>query len=105
MKKTGNTERGQALLLVVFSMALLLGFVGFAVDVGMLFRTRQVLQTAADSAAIAGAAEINYSDYNAAAQAAATQNGITNGVNGATVTVNYPPLSGPNKGKAGYVAK
>ena len=67
---------------------------GFAVDVGTLFRAKRNIQTAADAAAISGAAEINYGDWKAAAKAAATQNGITDGSGGATVTVNNPPASG-----------
>lgn len=103
MKKPWSKEKGQALLLVVLSMPLLLGFFGFAVDAGMLFRARQILQTAADSASVAGAQEIVYADWSAAALAAAVQNGITNGSNGATVTVNHPPKSGPYTGSPGYV--
>jgi len=94
MEKRRNSERGQALVLVVLCLTVVLGFLGFAVDVGQLFRARQILQTAADAAAIAGAQQVLYSDWNTAAQAAAVQNGITNGVNGATITVNHPPLSG-----------
>ena len=94
MEKRRNSERGQALVLVVLCLTVVLGFLGFAVDVGQLFRARQVMQTAADAAAIAGAQQVLYSDWNTAAQAAAVQNGITNGVNDATITVNHPPLSG-----------
>jgi hypothetical protein len=43
---------------------------------------------------------LNYGDAAAAAQAAAVQNGETNGVNGATVTVNNPPAAGSHTGSA-----
>ena len=38
-----------------------------------------------------------------AGQADATSNGYINGQNGVVVTINNPPLSGPNAGKSGYV--
>ena len=93
-------ESGQATIFAVLSMTVLLGFVGFAADVGVLLHTKRNVQTAADSAAIAGAAELGYTDltYSAAGQAAATQNGFTNGVNGAVVTINNPPLYGAHAG-------
>lgn len=96
-------ENGQVLVMAALCMTCLLGFVACAVDVGILLRTKRVLQTAADSAAVAGAAEINYGDVNAGAQADATQNGVTNGVNGATVLVHNPPTSGPHAGNTAYV--
>jgi Flp pilus assembly protein TadG len=94
--KTLRDESGQSLVLATFAMACLMGFVALAADVGMMFRERRLAQTAADSAAIAGAAELNFGDFSTAAQAAAAQNGFTNNANGATVTVNNPPLSGPH---------
>jgi Flp pilus assembly protein TadG len=107
--KLRRDERGQVLVLAALWMTLLLGFLGLAVDTGFLFHARRVAQTAADCAAIAGAAELNYGDYATAAQTAATQNGVTNGTNGATVSVNPSgttvpsPLYGAYTGKAGYV--
>jgi Flp pilus assembly protein TadG len=71
-------------------MTCILGLVAFAVDVGTLLHVKREMQIAADSAAIAGAAEINYNNTAAAAQAAATQNGFKNSSNGITVTVNHP---------------
>jgi Flp pilus assembly protein TadG len=102
-------ERGQAVVLVALCMTVLMGFLGFAVDVGLLFIEKRKVQEAADIAAVAGAAELNYGDWTAAAQAAAAQNGFTNGVNGVTVTVNPSgtgipsPLYGAYVGKAGYL--
>lgn len=70
-----------------------------------MLRTKRVLQTAADSAAIVGAAEIINNDVVAAADADAEENGVTNGVNGASVRVNNPPGFGPHAGgtNTGYV--
>src|ERR1039458_9551407 len=93
-------QRGQTTILIALCLLCLCGMTGFAVDAGMMFRAKRNLQIAADAAAISGAAELNYGDAAAAAQAAAVQNGETNGVNGATVTVNNPPAAGSHTGSA-----
>lgn len=90
-------------MLTVLCMTCLVGILGFAVDVGVLLTGKIALQTAADAAAIAGAAELKYGDVSAKAQAAAAQNGVTDGANGATVTVSNPPTSGPHADDSSYV--
>lgn len=95
-------ESGQAMILTLLSMTVLIGFVGFATDVGLLFHAKRNMQIAADSAAIAGAAELGYTDITTAGQDAAAQNGVTNGVNG-VVAINNGPLYGPHAGSAAYV--
>lgn len=100
-------QSGQTLILTALCMTILLGFAGLGVDVGVLFHTRRNLQIAADAAATAGALDYLYNNSTtsakAAGQAAATQNGVTNGSGGATVTVNTPPVYGPNAGSTGFV--
>ncbi|HVC91368.1 MAG TPA: pilus assembly protein TadG-related protein, partial [Acidobacteriaceae bacterium] len=91
-------ESGQATIITLLCMTCLLGFVGFAADVGTLLRAKRNMQIAADSAAIAGAAELTYGGMTTAADAAAAQNGVVVGVNGGTVTVNSPPTAGPYAG-------
>ena len=54
------------MILTLLCMTCLLGFVAFAADVGTLLHAKRNLQIAADSAAIAGAAELNYGDMTAA---------------------------------------
>lgn len=98
-----HDESGQTVILAAFCMAVLLGFLALAVDVGILFHARRTVQTAADSAAIAGAQEILYGDVTSAARADAALNGITNGVNGATVSINNPPINGPFARNVSYV--
>jgi hypothetical protein len=95
-------EAAQTTVIMALSIFCLCGMAGFAVDVGTLFKTKRMLQTAADAGAIAGAAELKYGDWLAAANAATTQNGETNNINGVTVTVNNPPSSGSHVG-TGYV--
>jgi Flp pilus assembly protein TadG len=96
-------ERGQTTIIMALCIFSLCGMAGFAVDVGTLFRAKRVLQTAADAGAIAGAAELNYTDVPTAVRNATAQNGVTNGSGGFTVTVNNPPASGPHAGNSGYV--
>jgi uncharacterized membrane protein len=102
-----RSEAGQALVSVAFGMLVLCAVMGLAIDIGYLRYLKRELQTAADSAAIAGAAEANpnypFNDVTAAAKADAAANGYTDGSNGVTVTVNNGPLSGPNQGTTGYV--
>src|ERR1035438_2936889 len=100
-------ESGQMLVLVALSMTVLLGFLALAVDVGLLFRAKRNMQVAADAAAVAGALEYkfnaNVTTAKSTAQTAATANGVTNGTNGAVVTINVPPVNGPYTGITGYV--
>jgi hypothetical protein len=92
-----NREAGQAVIIIMaVCLTVFLGFAALATDVGMLFHDKRLIQTAADSAAIAGASELNNGDVTASAQGDAAKNGVTDGVNGATVVVNNPPLSGPH---------
>jgi Flp pilus assembly protein TadG len=106
-KRTLRNENGQVLVIAALAMSSLLGFVGLATDVGMLFRTRRNIQIAADAAAVAGAVDYLYNgtvtSAKSAAKAASSSNGFTDGTSGATVTVNIPPASGPNAGNAAFV--
>lgn len=96
-------DTGQAMILTLLCMTCLLGFVGFAADIGTLLRAKRNLQIAADSAAVSGAAELTYGDMTAAADLAAAQNGVVIGTNGGAVAVNSPPTEGAYAGQSGYV--
>ena len=96
-------EGGQTLVSSAVIFSVLLGFVGLATDVGLLWREKRMMQTAADGAAVNGAAEIPVGDWKAGAKAGAALNGATDGLDGATVTVNKPPLSGAYAGNTNYV--
>lgn len=92
MKRLGN-ESGQTLFFVALSMAALLGFAAFATDIGVMLHERDILQTAADSAAIAGAKNLHYgaTAVRAAVLQDATLNGFTDGSDGVTVALSDPP--------------
>ncbi|TMF03751.1 MAG: hypothetical protein E6I38_13575, partial [Chloroflexi bacterium] len=51
-------EGGQALVLFVLALAVILGFVAMTIDLGLLFEDRRHLQNTADAAALAGVAEL-----------------------------------------------
>ena len=92
-------ERGVIIVVVALSMVVLLGFLALALDVGVFYQSRRLMQTAADAGAIAGADELfrgqPASVAVSSAQAATAQNGITNGLNAAVVTVTCPYAGGP----------
>jgi hypothetical protein len=100
-------EEGQTLVLTALCMTAMLGFLALAVDVGVLFRSKRCMQTAADAAAIAAAQDymwnISTTSAQSAGQNAASTNGYTNNTNNVTVTINVPPGSGPNAGGTGFV--
>ena len=106
LKRSTRRDAGYIGLAVAGSLVMLCGFVGLATDVGMIYFDKTRMQAAADSAVLAGAQEGirgNWSSVTSAAQTEATANGYTNGVNGATVTVNNPPVSGDHNGDSLFV--
>jgi Flp pilus assembly protein TadG len=95
--------RGQVMVLISVAMIAIMGMIGVVVDVGYLQHQRNMMQTAADSAAMAGAEELNYGDQVAAGKADAASNGYTNGQASVSVSINNPPSTGPNTSNATYV--
>jgi Flp pilus assembly protein TadG len=86
-RRITQLQRGQAIVLIAFSIVALTGMVALSVDVGNSFTQRRLFQTAADAAALAGAhlglEQVMYGkpiDYTAQKNAAtkfAGLNGIT----------------------------
>src|SRR5258707_858828 len=95
MNLRSKREAGQALVLVTLSLLVLTGVVGLAIDMGYMRYTKRRLQTAADSAAVAGASELKVGNYKAAAYNDSKSNGFEDGVNGVTVTLSNPPTDAP----------
>ena len=88
-------------------LVVLMGIAALAVDVGYWRYQQRLAQSAADSAAIAGADELNYAvaaDWSNAAKTAAAANGFADdgGVN-VSVTPKNPPTSGAYNGNANAV--
>ena len=91
---------GGALVLVGLSLPVLFGAAALAVDLGSWYSSRRQYQTAADAAAVAAAWErIKGNGYLLkVAETDAARNGVS--VGGPIVmTLNNPPLSGPNAGR------
>jgi hypothetical protein len=94
---------GQVFVLVCVSLVAIMGMLAVVTDFSFLQDQRNMMQTAADSAAMAGAEELNYGDQVAAGQADAARNGYTNGAGSVTVAINNPPSAGPNTSNSAYV--
>lgn len=104
MKFTHRSERGQAIILIVFGIIGLLAITALAIDAGNSFADRRHAQSAADTAAFATALEKiddtpadngNGIDWRAVGLARATSNGYSNdGMH--TVVINNPPVAGCN---------
>ncbi len=103
MKTRLNTERGQALILIVLGVVALIGLTGLAVDGSLAYADRRQAQNAADGAALSAAlAYIRGEDLQTAALQVATQNGYPCDENH-TVEVHHPPTSGTYVGNGEYI--
>ena len=97
-RSTRQGQRGQLLPLMAIGIIAVLGVVALAVDVGFWRYQQRLEQSAADSAAMAGAIQLNYptagstSTPQLAAAASAKQNGFTDdaGVGNEVVAVTAP---------------
>jgi len=98
MRVLRRRESGQTLVLISLSLLVLIGFGALAVDVGLLYFTKQRVQTAADAAAVAAAQSLNdggsYSTATQAAKDIAKLDGFdTTAGTGVTVTAAEPTTS------------
>jgi Putative Flp pilus-assembly TadE/G-like len=94
---------GQVMVLICVSLVALVGMIAIVADFSFMQHQRNMMQTAADSAAMAGAQELKYSDVVAAGKADAASNGYTDGRGSVTVAINNPPSTGPNASNSAYV--
>jgi len=107
MRLQKTTRNGNVVVLVAVCLTVMMGFVAFALDGGVLLDDRQRAQSAADAAALAAAEKLflqwqegegldaDGSAARAASQLAA-QHGFPNPV------IHIPPTSGPLTGRVGY---
>jgi hypothetical protein len=91
------------MVLICVSLIALMGMIAVVTDFSFMQHQKNMMQTAADSAAMAGSEELSYGDQVAAGKADAATNGFTDGANSVTVTINNPPTSGPNSSNTAYV--
>jgi Flp pilus assembly protein TadG len=86
MSETRN-ERGQAFVLTVISLVVLLGMAALVLDVGAWFHQKRHLQAAADAAALAGAQFLPNNPGGAQTEALSNAGKNGGGVAGADVTI------------------
>jgi hypothetical protein len=97
------SARGQVMVLVCVSLIAIVGMIAVVTDFSFLQHQRNMMQTAADSAAMAGSEELSYGDQVVAGKADAASNGYTDGASSVTVAINNPPSTGPNAANSAYV--
>jgi hypothetical protein len=113
MRCKSAQRQGAIAGLVAISLIALVGIAAIALDGGLLLDNHRRVQTAADAAALAAAADL-FSNYaansgldpsgtaKASALSTAAANGCSNDGVTSVVTVNIPPKAGNFVGKAGY---
>ena len=86
-------------------LPVIVGFIGLGVEVGMWYKERRDIQTAADAAALSGMFEKNGGGTDAEIIAAATADATRNGYSAATdtIAVNIGPESGPHLDDTAYI--
>jgi Flp pilus assembly protein TadG len=84
---TSKNERGQALVLTVLSLVVLMGMCALVLDVGAWFHQKRHLQATADAAALAGAQLLPTNPGGAQTQAVSYGSKNGGGVAGADVTI------------------
>ncbi|MEX1072018.1 MAG: pilus assembly protein TadG-related protein [Anaerolineales bacterium] len=99
-----QSEKGQAIVLLVLLIVGLLAVAGLAIDGGRIYSARRNAQNAADNAALAAALALCSGDnINTAALSSAATNSFNNDGTTNTVVVHNPPTDGPNAGDSDYV--
>jgi hypothetical protein len=99
-----KSERGQAIILIVFAIIGLIGASALAIDGTNAFIDSRRADTAATAAALTAAlTRIEGGNWRAAALAAAAANGYNNDGVTNTVELNTPPLDGPYAKNSEYI--
>jgi len=105
--KRQSSERGQAIILIVFAIIGMMGFAAMAVDLGHVYSERRRAQNAADAAAYAAAFQAvsgaNQAKIIEAGINSAIANGFTSDGASTIVEVNRPPVSGTYKDEEDYI--
>ncbi len=97
-------ERGSVAVQIALTLVVILGMVSLGAEVTSVLLKQRRMQTAADSAAVAGATALGAgTNVTLEADAVAAANGFTNGVDEVTVTVNNPPLTGTHAANSSAV--
>ena len=96
---------GAIAILVALLFPMVLGMMGLTVDVGIWYMEKRELQNIADAASLAGGSEIANGSSLSIVIAAVTADANRNNFDPTkdTITINLPPVSGPNAGVDGSV--
>lgn len=98
------SEKGQAIVIIIFVIVGLIGVSALAIDGTNAYTDSRRAETAASAAALTAAlTRIEGGNWRAAALATAAANGYNNDGETNTVELNTPPLSGPYVGNAEYI--
>ncbi|WP_454441718.1 Tad domain-containing protein [Vibrio bathopelagicus] len=107
MRKSLSPQKGLITVFFTVAFLFLIGMAGLAIDTGMAFSNLRQAQTAADSAALAGAFEKYYGhteqDIQGYSSYEAEKHGFKDGVNDVSISVNSPPSQGYYSGNSGFV--
>lgn len=103
LRRSRPKQLGQTMILITGGIVALIAAAGLAVDIGSMRNVRERMQTAADSAAIAGASGITNDTWQTSAKNDAAKNGFTDSQNSVSVNVYRPPQSGSYSGNSDYV--
>jgi hypothetical protein len=108
MRKLPRPQRrrraGTILIVTALVAVVLFGLLGLVIDAGQLMSAHRMTRNATDAAATAAAMDLLVGRSHATATATATAFVKEyNGLEGATVTVNIPPASGPHAGNSQFV--
>lgn len=101
-----HDERGSVAIHIAIMMVVIIGMAALGIEIGFVLLKHREMQSAADGAAISGATALNAgvpADFRTEALAVAAAGGFVNGVDGATVTINSPPVSGSQAGNSNAV--
>lgn len=102
--KSRPSERGQAIIIIIFSIVGVIGMAALAIDGGNAYIDSRRAETAASAAALTAAlTRIEGGNWRAAALATAEANGYANDGENNIVELNTPPLSGPYEGNSEYI--
>ena len=85
-KKFVSNEKGTAIIIVALAMAAILGCVGLAVDVGIIYLEDQRMQTAVDAACLAGLQEL---PDTSAATDKVIEYALLNGIPESEISINF----------------
>ncbi len=101
-----HDRAGSTMVWFAVTMPMVLGATGLGIDATLWYMDKRIIQTASDSGVIAGAHVLAQGGTDAEARQAVekeiSRNDFAIAAND-TITVNIPPLNGPNAGTAGLV--